>query len=422
MKKIYSLFMGALSISSVSQAQNTTTAFTGGSTDASASFEAALSTGSINLGCGTYTLKRTLLANHSIIGAGRDCVVLRFQGVNNDLILLSQTENVTLSGFKLHTVNRPTQGAAIHISKSYSTTIKDVTTYGSPEGFAQIALLDNASNTTKIKDFVFNRATGPCIRITGSGTAQAVVDTFIESGTLVGCQENLFVENGSGIYVSDVDSISSTGSGVRFAVSQGNQVYGVFLKSVLADTSQNAGFSFECGASGCGDITEVHLSNWWSAASGAAPSPNTPPAAKAGILVLNPKVNGLSMVNGSVRGNGGHGIEIVAGSNITIGSGTQVLQNNFSNGLFCGIWIGTMSKIIIIDGVISGAGGVDATPIQANSTNKQRYGICRPTPATGAVPANIIISNSIFIGNQIAGSSFGSSASDKVVVTGNIGI
>lgn len=397
-----------------------------GNMNAAPAINAMLAAGAGFLPCGTYRLDGTVTVAHSFQGEGKECVAIVSGAASGDMLFVPGSAfDVQMTNFTLRRTAAQTGGAGIHINGARGTVVRDLDTAGTAANFNDIVLLDGKANTTIISDFNMVGASNACIHMTGAGKADLVLETHIKDGVVAGCNDGVLIENGSGLYLDNTDSLEARNSGFRFAVGSSQLFYGASMKSVYADSGRGPGFDFGCSVSdagSCGPINHVALSgDWWAGGSGLASRKGDANLPSAGLRTINPQLNGLIMEGGIVRANGGHGIELDAGGNINIAN-TQVFNNNFWNvdAAYAGIFVAYSVADVTIQGCRVGPGGVDRTPLQGNASNHQRYGFIRTRPPANGTPGNLIVSGCNLTGNTLGGSAVGIAPGDNIVWSGNI--
>lgn len=369
--------------------------------DASVVLGALGNTGGGRIPCGHYRVDNSFPVRNGFIGAGSDCVTLQSYVVKGDIIVVPPgATNLRMGGFKIWSMVPQIGGAAIHIQGGNNIHLDDITTAGSPAQFHTVYQLDQSTNTTFLNNFLFTNTSGPCIQLSGTGTAELVIETHISHGVLSACEDGILINSGSGLYLDDVDSLGNANVGIRFAINADSYFFGASIHNSYADSNVAGGITFECGAAGCGPINQVTMTNIWASGSGVV-SPFTTPTVtygSPGIHVINPKTDGLVVVGGQVRANGGHGVAFDTGRNLTLNS-VQILQNAFFNNTFCGVFLGIPATKVSLMGNIIGPGGVDATPLQGSRANGMASAICRPTPEASDAIVEIAAVGNIMTGN-----------------------
>ena len=369
--------------------------------DASAILGTLGNIGGGRIPCGHYRVNNGFPVRNGLIGAGSDCVTLQSYVAKGDVIDVPPgATNLRMSGFKIWSMVPQIGGAAIHIQGGNNIHLDDITTAGSPDQFHTVYQLDQSTNTTFLSNFVFTNASGPCIQLSGVGTPELVIETHISHGVLSACRDGILVNSGSGLYLDDIDSLGNANVGIRFAINSDSYFFGASIHNSYADNNVAGGITFECGTTGCGPINQVTMTNIWASGSGVV-NPFTAPIityGSPGIHVINPKTDGLVVVGGQVRANGGHGVAFDTGRNLVLNS-VQVLQNAFFNNTFCGVFLGVSATKISLMGNIIGPGGVDATPLQGSRVNRMASSICRPTPEASDAIVEIVAVGNIMTGN-----------------------
>ncbi len=397
-----------------------------GQRDASPAVAAAIiAAGGAILPCGTYRFDTPLPALDTdgalLRGTSRACTSLSINFAEGDFIQIGQPagtaglgpKTIDVGDFTITTAVPHIRGAAIDVLTHYDAIISRFSVDGSFGDELIVRGNGGASALTKISDFrlgsTTGSTTGACLKLTGYAN-----DTYVSAGSFINCKQSFYADDASGIYLSQLSGFGATDNGFVFAPGAGQNINGLFVDTVLSDTSTLSDWAFL----GTGAITEVRMSGAWGGAAGSLINYGkhivTQTTASAGLALLNSAINGFTVLNGHFHGSGGSGILIGGGHHILIGPGTEAVMNNtLPGGTASGIDIASGSADVLILGVHAGAGGYMQT--DAGLPNLQRYGV---NVAAGA-GTNIRLLDNDLTGN-IVGSLY-SGAESKVVVHGNIG-
>ncbi len=364
-----------------------------GTVDATPAINAALSKGAAFLPCGTYRLDSAPLALGStgrfLRGAGRGCVTLNVTFATGDVISLGQMgaaglgpEGLSTGGFRLVAAVPRSSGAGVAVGTGYGSEVSDIAFEGPWADEIRVQGNGGTASRTFIHNFrlgtVAGTTGGACLRVVGYAN-----DVRVQDGGMNRCGTGVVITNGSGIQLGNVDVFGSVSQGVLVNPSAANRenVNALYTNGpVFADTSGSNGWEL----AGDAPITDVHLSEAWGSGSGTAIQPDGATiitSAASGLVTSNPAVNGLSITSGHFHHNGGVGVLLGAGKNITIDPATQVFNNGVTsqNGPACakaehdGIRIGPAADWVTVIGARSGTGGYMAQA--AGLPNCQRYGL-----------------------------------------------
>jgi hypothetical protein len=375
----------------------TTAQLTSGAIDAQPAISAMLVAGvAAILPCGTYRLDEpiaTISTSTSVIlrGAGRGCVTFNVTFAAGNVIQAGVAgatglgvQGMSVGGFKMVAIVTRTSGAGIAVGTHYDADFSDFSFDGPWSDEVIVQGNGGASARTHIHDFrlgsVSGTTTGACIRIISYAN-----DTRINQGGANRCNQGLVLTSGSGTSLTDFDIFGSVASGVSVNPSSanGDNVNAFYVNgAVYSDTSGGNDWEFI----GTGPTTDIHLTNVWGGAAGSLITGGvaTIVSALAGLVVTNTNLDGLTISSGHFHDNGGNGILIGAGKNISIDAGTQVWNNdsiaNVGPGYttcttpgYDGIVVTGTADWVKIIGASSGKGGYFGEAL--GWTNCQRYGI-----------------------------------------------
>lgn len=337
--------------------------------NASPSINAALATGSAVLPCGTYLISTPLTLPTGptrLQGTYPGCVTVNVGFPTGDAILVKATSRSEIDDILFVGTVARTSGAIIHIQGGYGTVIRNVGFDGSR--FRDV-LVDGA-NTTRIMDSDFRPgATSGCITLTG--TAIQAVDTFVSRTNLAGCRFGIYINHASGVYLNDMDIVSSTTNAVLIVpdAAQNQNVDAVRANNVLADTTKN-GHGWQI--SGDGTVSEIHLSNSWGSGSGNQPDGSFN-AAYAGLYANNPNLSGMILTSFYAHHNGGQGINIESGQFIKLVSPMTCMNGVFADNTYDGIVVGANTNFVTVSDPTSGECGYMRNA--GGFRNKQRWGL-----------------------------------------------
>ncbi len=372
-----------------------------GRIDATGALDRALSAGPVALPCGVYRLDRPPApirqsGGHALRGASSGCVTLELAYPSGDGLVFEGTSWALLEGMTISTTLPHGAGAAIQVKGSYATTIRDVVLTGS---FQDMLVVDGANTTRLVDSDMHGRASHACITIDGHA-----VDTFVAQTNLNGCGSGVLITDASGVQLDNMDIVSSIGAGVSVQPVQGKNVNALFANQVWSDTSGTDGWSF----AGSGPITEIYLSNVWASSS----------IKGSGMVLANPRLDGFSVVNLHAHHNHSHGLDIQAGTHVTIGTGSHFVMNGcgtpgrpcpLSRQAYNGINVAANVSDLTIIGVFSGDGGYMEK--DAAFLNGQSYGLFIAPSNAG----RILVADNNFHGNAVGGALIGASGRDVAV-------
>lgn len=141
----------------------------------------------------------------------------------------------------------------------------------------------------------------------------------------------------------------------------GQNVNAFYGTAVLSDSSAGSNWVF----GGVGPITETYLANSWASGS----------MSGSGLVVSNRAVDGLTLTSVHAHHNAKRRVDVEAGRNISITSGTHVVMNSVAAPhVYSGIAVAAGVSDVTIDGVFAGRGGF--------MTDQAAYPICRTTAST----------------------------------------
>lgn len=341
-----------------------------GAVDATPAINAGLSSGSLVIPCGLYSLHEPLAPirhdGAALIGISRACVTLRADFSTGDAITLGTVgapglgpKFTELRGFTLLAGVPHSSGTGIRVGTHYDASIDEVNVLGS-WGDGITVHGGGAGAITRIHHFwmgaIAGDSGGACIRL-----VDFAIDTYISQGNTNQCVNALRVDSASGVYADHLDFYRSTGSGILFDPSTAarDRVFGVWLTTVLSDTSVLDNLLL----AGDGELSDLHLSNSWFSSSQTG----------RGIAITNPALNAIDLVITKAVNNHRDGIIISAGRHIDIGAGSRMEMNSRGGKeLSNGITIEPAASYVTIMGAASGPGGT----IEAQGvTNQQAYGL-----------------------------------------------
>jgi hypothetical protein len=190
---------------------------------------------------------------------------------------------------------------------------------------------------------------------TATGYAQ---DITIFNGLLASCYNGILMVNCSGVYVTNVDTLTCTNSGVASYPATGNKVTACFFSEVLCDASP-AGYGFAFINNG-GTVTDINVVNCWAATNYLSG------------VICGTNCNGILISSSRFINNQQHGIFLQGGTNYTI-TGNQIGMNSMQgSSLYHGIAVSAnISHFTIESNFIGGPLG----NIGLLTTNLQGYGV-----------------------------------------------
>ena len=397
-----------------------------GGMNAAPAVQAAWAKGAARIPCGQYRLDTPLIApasNTALLAESNGCVQVVVTFTNGDVVTLpAGMTNITISGIQFVTSVVRTSGAAIHVAGATNTLLHDLKIEKGAGGqWWDGLLVSNGAVVTRVGNFYFSDMGNDCIRL-----ENRVVDTFIATGNTAGCNIGIRLRSASGVFLSYLDLVGSTNIGlvVDPVLANGDSVDAVTGDTVLSDTSGNAGILL----GGTGRITEFNVVNLWASASGTS-GVFTPGQVinnvGTGMVIDNENVNGVALASPRFKGNGGHGIQIIHGSNIIL-TGAQALMNGASFGTvppsggpastlrLNGIQIEGQATNISIFAPIAGQGGWEPG---VGLPQKQGYGLFRNATGTGGQMVTLI--GGQFNGNVIGTYLLSATTGDHIVDLGN---
>lgn len=334
-----------------------------GTTDDTAAIQAAIDSlsatgGTVYLPTGTYKVASKISwtsNNITLLGAGVGATTLStFIAVGDVIAIGSSSVGVSGGGISsLNIIADTTQvsGAGVHLTDCYNVRISDVVIgYGLYTGVT----IDGGAGQfiNSIDNFVISDCTqGILIGETGA----APQDIFISDGVIGGCTSaGILIKNGSGIYGSELDVISSA-TGISTYPNSGQTVVNLFFTDVLCDTCTTTGWGFFTNG---GRVEQVNMSNCW----GSSCTQNG--------MTISSSCNAFSVTNFRAINNQQRGIYVQGGTNLGFVN-CQVLANSMSGSAsYDGMSIdGAATDNLSIIGGKYGLGWSVA------GYNNQRYGI-----------------------------------------------
>jgi hypothetical protein len=348
--------------------------------------------------CYTLTEKITLPGRVDLIGASSTNTCISSEVTDDDLILVSGTsrvENITI----LQVGAQADDYAAIHLTGSGGI-IAHVVMFAdcASNSFGNHIKVDtNASGVTafsnKISNVQLTCAAGAGILV-GTGddvldleAKDYVVDLYIRDSIIDKANNGIVLLNGDGFYFDNIDILNSTLAAFVTYPGSGQSVGDLFSKALLADTSGYDGFQVNENG---GSVGNLNFDNCWASGS----------AANAGIDILG-AANGVTFNSCQVLANYTQGIQINAGSNISV-LNSQIYHNSISaNDTYDGIAVSAdVTGGIMIMGNTIGQGGKLAA---LGGTNQQRYGIGLVGNESSNTIDNYMITNNRCPGNVTGG-------------------
>lgn len=312
-----------------------------GVADDTAAIQAAINSGSgeVLFPAGTYKANLSV-SNNSVylVGEGRGASNIAGGIVFN---------GVAQGGIHGLSVN----SNGIHVINSHNVELDKFSTSGGQYG---VRVSGGPSQfLCTISNFEIDRASIAGIYLGGD---KQVADIFINNGIAASCGTGLLMDNCSGIYVSDIDVISSRGCAIKTLPIAGVGTSALFFNDVLTDTSILDGFCFDSAG---GLVADVNLVNCWS-------------ATNVGSGVYANKVDGMLVSGTRIINNKRHGIHLAGGQNYSL-TGNQIGMNSMEkSGAYHGIMSADgVQHLSIIGNRIGGPLG----QIGLVAPNMQGYGI-----------------------------------------------
>lgn len=257
---------------------------------------------------------------------------------------------------------------------------------------------------TYLQDLELNTGTNVALRLGASLTAK---DTYI-SNIIIGGElgaRGIEIQQASGVFATNID-ILTRDIGIKITPGASEVARNMFFTNVLADTCTSDGWQFI----GAGEISQVNMTNCWSASNGKT-------AGDAGVSFNNADTDGVTISGMTVINNGGNGIELIQGTNISIVGGSQIYFNDTDAAGAHGIEIAANVSGWTISGNRIGQGGQFAG-------NNQDYGVFINTGSSDEyiITDNDLTGNSIGAINSIANGTDKEIRGNKGFVTYNRGV
>ncbi len=362
--------------------------FAAGSVDAAPVINRALASGSVVLPCGSYRISSPVTGlstdGRVLRGLGPGCVTLKVVFPAGDVIrIVGGASFVTVENLTIEADVARTQGAMIKVASGFHARISDVMITARGSGIPFDGIVVDGANTLGVDDVEIRGATRYGYHLTGHAT-----DISIMRSNVVGSATAIDVDDASGVWLTNMDLIGSSGTGVWIhPTGTGAFVNALYATGVWTDSGAGNGWEF----GGSGSISEVHLTGCWAASSGTTNKAIA--AARDGILIDGPGVDGLSIENTEVLNNGGFGIDIASGRDVSVLDTNVRMNSMFVAGRYDGIRVGGATTNVRIENNFSGDGGFVQGMLKAR--NHQRYGVSiAPSSATAIIT---------MIGNQTSG-------------------
>ena len=378
-----------------------------GTADAAPAINAALATGSVVLPCGSYRIATPITglsaSGRVLRGVGPGCVTLKVAFADGDVIRVAKgTSFVTIEGIAVESDVARASGAIVDVLSGFHTRISHVMLTVAGAGTPFDGIVADGANTLDVEDVEIRKAARYGYRLTGKAT-----DVHVARSNVFEPAVAVEIDDASGIWLTDMDLIGSSGAGVLVQpTAAGTYVSALYAVGVWTDSGTGNGWEF----GGSRDVSEVHLTGCWAATNGTVG--NAVRRASDGILIDGAAVDGLSIDNTEVLNNGAYGIEISAGTNISVADTSVRMNSMVAAGRYDGIWVGGRATEVRLENDFSGSGG--STQDLLKATNHQRYGIDVEPSSRSALIS--------LIGNQTAGNlTKGTNLSAGYVPTANVG-
>jgi len=395
-----------------------------GTTDDTVAIQAAINAavlagrGKVYMPTGNYLVSSTLTItgnNITIMGDGMGATQITCNFAANDIILIQNTstifcDNVQITQLAITSSIAKTSGAAIATKGGHNVKLSYIRVdYNMYTAFQFEAGTGNQF-LFYLSDFEINSGSsfGIGVGLEGNGYTSIVSDLFIDRGCIANCSVGIGLYNASGVYMRDIDCITCD-YGVYIYPAAGNFVQAVWADTVLADASNNSGWSL---ISNGGAILEVNLSNIWASTCGR----DNVSGDNHGIHIdttTSYLVSNINIIAPRCIGNYGHGIYVGGGQYITItspqcsGNSNLSTQTNVYSGIY---FTGNLSNFNILGGAC-GNNGIYST------SNCQKYGV---EVGNGASSNFSIIG--VNVTNNVTGGIYDGSASTvSKTISGNPG-
>lgn len=379
----------------------------GGSVDDTSAIQAAEAAacsaggGVIYFPHGTYKVNSSInitCNNIHFVGEDRQSTVIASASTTNNTIAIgsiaSPVSSIYISRLSFNPSVTKTNGSEIYSVGN----LVDISDIGVNGGWNGVAFDSNGNMViNKLSDFYLQNGHGVGVIVgTTNGLLQEV---YIDSGTVTNYANGFVFANVSGAYLSNVDTILSTGDGIQLIPVSGGEVVFVFFDTVLSDSSTGNGWVFQ--NNGAQALASIVCNKCWAAASHGS----------AGMLFNSANaryLNGITIQNSIIRANQQHGIYLEAGNNIILDSNQVCNNSGSSSGTYHGIVVQAGVTNFQITNNVSGLCGYDAA---LGASNNQGYGILI---ATGASDKYVVTGNRA-PSNVTGGVSDGGTGSNKSV-------
>lgn len=298
--------------------------------------------------------------NWELVGSGQSATIITSSTTTGDVLTIGDgvavPASVTIRNLRFTSSVARASGASLRIRNGFDIEVEDV----SFDANQAICLqLDGGANQYlyRIKNLItFTGSIGMLIGRSG-GTVQNV---WWEGGTVTNATDTgVLLENVSGMFATNTEVLTCN-KGIATYPAAGQQVKAVLMEACFVDSSVTDGL---CLLTNGGDVRDCNFSSVWAASNGK-------PAGNSGILVSpgTGTVKGINFTNPRVVNNGGHGINILGGTDIHIVAPQVFSNSTTTSNTYDGIHIAAAVSEFQILGGASGMGGEFAT-------NPQRYGI-----------------------------------------------
>jgi len=350
---------------------------------------------------GTYKISSKLTINNNAVflqGSGRRASILAPTAMSTDHILFTAVQQGGLSDMAIvpSGVQTGATNASIRTYDSHNIVLDNFWIYDKCQTGV---ICDGGANQflVTISNFEIALCASYGIQIgTATGYAQ---DITIFNGLVASCYNGILMVNCSGVYVTNVDTLTCTNSGVASYPATGNKVTACFFSEVLCDAS-SAGYGFAFINNG-GTVTDINVVNCWAATNYLSG------------VICGTNCNGILISSSRFINNQQHGIFLQGGTNYTI-TGNQIGMNSMQgSSLYHGIAVSAnISHFTIESNFIGGPlGGIGLL-----TTNLQGYGVFI---STGSSDYFNILGNDL-TGN-ISGAISNSATGTNININNNLG-
>lgn len=315
--------------------------------------------GTVLFPAGTYKTTSQLTVNTDAVfltGVGRKASVLAPIAMATDHILFDAVSQGGLSDMAIIPSGAQTgAGAAIRAYDSHNIVLDNFWIYGNCQNGV---ICDGGVDQFLMT--VSNFEIGNCAfsGIAVGTAANFAQDITIINGIVAGCYDGILLSYCSGIYITNVDLLSCTNTGLAAYPATSKYVTACFLNTVVADnTSTGPGFGFFDNG---GKVTDINMVNCWAA------------TCNLSGVICSAACDGISITGSRFINNQQNGIFLQGGTNYTI-TGNQIGMNSMQgSGLYHGVAVAAnVSHFTVESNFIGGPLG----RIGILASNLQGYGV-----------------------------------------------